>query len=179
MFGRCGAVSPLALACTLLVGLTVVGRAQAHRLDAQALVRPNRQVQIESWFSSGEAARRAKVEVVQADGTVLAQGKMDDQGVFVFSYHQPEALTVVISAGEGHRKELNLAAADLATAESAVASPASETASAPRAVPLAVRESGITVKDILIGLSFLLSSAAFWLSLRNARTLRERMKTEC
>ena len=40
------------------------------------------------------------------------------------------------------------------------------------AVPLAERESGTTVKDVLVGVGFLLALAGFVLSLRNAQKLR-------
>jgi hypothetical protein len=48
--------------------------------------------------------------------------------------------------------------------------PANEVSPFP--APLAERDSGIPVKDVLIGVSFLLAVAAFALSLRNAKKLR-------
>src|SRR5437870_13827664 len=97
----------------LLVALGTAGDVQAHRLDVQAFVRPGRQVQIESWFSSGEPARGARVQVFRADEQLLAEGTMDKDGVYVFSFTNAESLRVVISAGTGHRKELLLSANEL------------------------------------------------------------------
>lgn len=62
------------------------GRANAHRLDAQCFVRPGWQVQVESWYETGEPPRGARVEVFRADGQLLTAGKLDMNGVFGFSF---------------------------------------------------------------------------------------------
>jgi hypothetical protein len=63
----------------------------------------------------------------------------------------------VISAGAGHRKELEIAAVNLE----------------PSAEPPPIdRSARVSVKDVLVGVGFLLALAAFVLSLWNARQLR-------
>jgi len=169
-------VSAPALPCALLAALLSAGAAQAHRLDAQAFVLPGQKVQIESWFSSGDAAKHAKVEVFRAGHQLLTEGQTDEQGIFVFPFARPESLQVVISAGAGHRKELAISAADLApTAQpsndvGAVAPVQEDAGGEPRA--LAKRETGAPIKDVITGIGFLLALGAFLLSLRNARQLR-------
>jgi nickel transport protein len=153
--------------------------AHAHRLDAQAFLLPDHQVQIQSWFDNGNVPRGATVQVFQANGQLLAEGRLDEKGHFLFALAAAEPLRVVVSAGAGHRKELTLSAADLEQATEAGAkvpdaSPTGQTTSNPVPLPdrspaAAIRD---TVKDVLIGVGFLLALAAFFLSLRNARQLR-------
>jgi hypothetical protein len=135
-------------------------------------------VQIESWFDlTAQPARRAKVEVFRPDGQLLREGRLDDQGVFVFPFEQVEPLRVVISAGAGHRKELTIPEAELRKGLAAGATESSSPAvvDSPGSVagPHADRSARVSAKDILVGLGFLLAVAAFMLSVRNARQLRE------
>jgi hypothetical protein len=158
MLGRAAPLTFPVLLCAFSSALGTAGQAQAHRLDAEAYLLPNQKIQIESWFSTGQAASGAKVEVFQANGQLLAQGRMDEQGIFVFSYEVSQTLKVVISAGPEHRKELAVSPTENLSA---------------RPVPLAERSSGILIKDVILGITFLLALASFWLSLRNARKLRQ------
>lgn len=141
-------------------------------------------MQIESWFSSGDVPRQAKVQVYLPDGTLLAEGQLDEKGIFVFSFTRAATLRVVISAGAGHRKELLIPEARLeqAAAES-TASAAPDHLAQPSgppsaSIPLTDRSPQESVKDVLVGVGFLLALAAFVLSLRNARRLREFKKKD-
>jgi nickel transport protein len=155
-------------ALTLLAGLLLVGNARAHRLEGEYRVLPGGKVQIESWYDlTGDSARGAEVRVLRADGQLLTEGRTNDEGLFVFAFARAEPLQVVISAGAGHRKELAIPAAELAG--SAAAPEAASSAPAERAD----RSSRVEVKDVLTGVALLLAVAAFALSLRNARQLRE------
>src|SRR5205823_11490305 len=71
---------------------------------------PNRKIQVESWFSNGDAAKGAKVQVYGAQNELVGEGELNEQGVFVFSLADIEPHTVIISAGAGHRKVLSLSA---------------------------------------------------------------------
>jgi nickel transport protein len=143
-------------------------------LEAEYRILPGNRVQVESWFdSTGDSPKGAKVEVFDAGQQLLTAGRLDDQGVFVFSFAQAESMTVVVSAGAGHRKELTIPRADLLRA--LTGQPAADTASpsaATEETPRADRSSRVSAKDILVGVSFLLALAAFILSVRNARQLR-------
>jgi hypothetical protein len=166
MSGRITSVKRAVPFATLLATLLAARAAQAHRLDAQVFVLPNRKIQVESWFTSGGAAKGAKVQVFDAKERLLTEGHLSEQGVFVFSYTDIAPHTVIISAGAGHRRVLSIAPTALDRAETET----NKASSAP--VPLAERDSGDTVKDVLVGVGFLLAVAAFVLSLRNAQRLR-------
>jgi hypothetical protein len=96
-----------------LVG--IVGPARAHRLDAQCFVLPGWLVQVESWYETGEPPTGARVEVFRADGQLLTTGKLDKNGVFVFSFAGAETLKVVVTS-VGHRAETTVPAEALARA---------------------------------------------------------------
>jgi hypothetical protein len=172
-----GRITPLRLPrlfAALLAILVAARDAQAHRLDAQAFVLPNRKVQVEGWFTGGDAAKGAKVQVFGAQEQLLTEGQLNEQGVFVFAYGEVAPHAVIISAGAGHRRVLSIAegALERGRAETTIdpERPAKEVSAAP--VPLAERDSGGPVKDVLVGVGFLLAVAAFVLSIRNAQKLR-------
>ncbi len=146
---------------TLIVALLAgAGTARAHNLNGEYRVLPGKTVRVESWFETGEAPKSAQVQVIRANGEVLAQGGLSSQGMFVFRYEEPEALDVVIDARD-HRKKLAIAAGELAPAEGAEKAPA----------PVE-RASSVAAKDVLLGATFLLALAAFALSRKNARRLK-------
>jgi hypothetical protein len=150
---RSTALTSLALLLSLLASLAVAGDVHAHRLDADATVRVICKVQIDSWFSDDSRPKGAPVQVYRvADGELLTEGQLDDQGAFVF-LAEAEPLRVVVDAGEGHRKELTV---DLT-----------------QPMPVPERKTEVPVKEVLLGVGLLLAAAAFVLSLRNARQLRE------
>jgi hypothetical protein len=164
-------------ALAVLSVLVPAGTARAHRLDAQAFVLKDRKVQVEAWFPSGVPARGARVQVLRAGGELLTQGKTNEEGIFRFTFDEPEPLRIVISDGAGHRKELSLSSQDLARPISPKApggtAGSTQEEDAGKPVILANRNSGVPVKDVIVGVGFLLAVAAFFLSLRNARRLRE------
>jgi hypothetical protein len=97
--------------------------------------------------------------------------------LFVFAYGEAEPLQVVVSAGAGHRKVLEIPARELSQGGSA-ANPSGEDAADPASSAVrADRSPGVSVKDVLVGVGFLLAVAAFVLSLRNARQLRQLQRT--
>jgi hypothetical protein len=142
--------SALRLLLASVVALIVANPVHAHRLDAQADLLPDHKIRVQSWFSNGDVPHGARVEVYGAAGQLLSEGQLDDKGEFIFSFDRPEEFRIVVSAGEGHRKEITV-------------SPL---------IPLADRHSGDTFKDVLVGLSFVMALAALVLSVRNARHLR-------
>jgi hypothetical protein len=162
---------------------------RAHGLEADYRILPGRKVQVECWFSRTLSPRqefpaRAEVKVFRPGEEVLATGQLDEKGTFVFAVGKPEKLRVVIADGQGHGKELTIPAEELAqtTGPSGSAPSRSEKidATAPestdqvgRHVHNPAREGlGLLLKDALVGVSFLLAAAAFFLSLRNTRALR-------
>ncbi len=155
--------------CASVVALLVaVLPASAHNLEADYRVLPGGKVEVESWFDlTGKSPHDAEVKVLRADGSLLTHGRLDDKGLFVFSIEKPEPLRVVVSAGAGHRKELQIGAAILAKTSTL---PTLPTTAAP--APFADRRTRVSIKDILLGITCLFTAAAFFLGLRNARRLR-------
>jgi hypothetical protein len=168
---------------SLAAMLATAGDARAHRLEADYRVLPGRRVQMESWVDlTGESPRGAAVQVYRPAGQLLTEGRLNDKGIFVFSYTQAERLKVVVSAGAGHRKELEIPEAELARgatdsqAQGTIAATAEQPD--PDPAPLADRSSRVSLKDVLMGVGFLLALAAFALSVRNARRLNELKRTK-
>lgn len=151
---------------SLALGLNVPNEARAHRLVVETNVLGGCRVQIDGWFdqvSGAVPAQGGEVEVYRQDGKLLTRGTLDDQGIFLFSFAEP--LRIVVSAGPDHRKEFVIDAALLAQA------PAGNRT---EPVPVPVdRSSRVSIKDVLVGLGFLLGLAAFVISLRNAKKLRD------
>jgi hypothetical protein len=173
-------VHPPALLLAVLGTLLSAGPARAHRLEAEAKVLPGGQVRVESWFDlTGDSPKGARVQVLRPDGALLTEGELNDQGVFVFRVGKAEALKVVVSAGAGHRKELVIPQADLERAGADAKGPADADPARPAAAPggtptlPADRSLRVNVKDVLVGVGFVLAAAAFVLGVRNARQLRE------
>jgi hypothetical protein len=149
------------------------GTAQAHRLEADYRVLPGKKVQVECWFDlTGDVPIGAEVQVFRPGQSLLTRGTADAKGVFVFPFDEAADLTVVVNAGAGHRKELLVPKSALlqksGQSPGADGDPVGEVSTWH-----ADRTSKIEVKDILTGLALLLALAAFVLSLRNARSLRE------
>ena len=86
------------------------------------------------------------------------------------------------SAGAGHRKELEIPEAALShePAESHLQASTSAEGEFPDVdpTPLADRSPRVSLKDVLIGVGFLLALAAFVLSLKNARHLTKLKETK-
>jgi len=129
--------------------------AWAHRLEGDAQAKKVQKVKIESWFDLGGVPSGARLQVFRkSDGQLLLERTLDDNGRLTF-FADWEPLHVVISAGDGHQKEIDI------QPESDVTSP----------LPDADRSARIGIKDILVGVGFLLALAAFVLSVRNHRRI--------
>jgi cobalt/nickel transport system permease protein len=165
---------PPALLFAVIGVLWAATPAHAHRLDADYRVRPDGQVQVESWFDvGGKAPTGAKVQVFRPDGALLREGSLDEQGIFVFAPREAENLKVVVSAGAGHRAEFVISRDKLRqqAAEGSIKPAGVGTSPAP--TPLIDRSYPFPYKEILSGFGFLLGLAAFVMSLRNMQHLRE------
>lgn len=172
------ALPPPALLLAVAAGLLFAGNAQAHRLEAECKVLPGNKVRVESWFDlTGESPVGAPVQVFRPGKELLTEGKLDEKGLFVFSFAKLEDLTVVVSAGAGHRKEVTIPRADLMKAQadeqSTEVPDGGEQPVEESAIPLSSRAARVEIKDILTGVALLLALAAFALTLRNTRALQE------
>src|SRR5262249_31919876 len=75
---------PLLLAVLIMISSPSI--AHAHRLEAQAAIRPWGQIQVESWFEGGESAEGARIAVYCGNGKLLTEGRINDKGIFLFAY---------------------------------------------------------------------------------------------
>jgi cobalt/nickel transport system permease protein len=170
-----------ALGCLLAVagGLLVPARAaRAHALEADWDPLPGHKVRITSWYSARPRsfpAQGARVRVFGPENhRPVAEGQTDDKGVFVFHYEKQEPLTVEVYQ-EGHLKTLRLF--EGGTAGTVADSPGQDGAgpagrqTVPPTLPAGRHEESV-LRDVLIGVGFLLALAAFVLSVRNGRRLR-------
>ncbi len=128
---------------------------QGHRLEGEAQTRKIQKVKIESWFDLGGVPSGAKVQVFRkSDRQLILERSLDENGRLNFVADW-EPLHVVISAGDGHQKEIEV------QPEADITGP----------LPNADRSSRVGIKDLLLGIGFLLAAAAFVLSIRNSRRL--------
>jgi nickel transport protein len=119
------------IAAGLLVLLLPI-RALAHKVTVFAWVEGDT-VHTESKFSGGRVAKNARIEVYDAAGAKLLEGRTDDQGRFAFKPPRPEALRIVLIGGTGHQNEWRVAAEEFTDAPSPaipMGSPAAPTESA-------------------------------------------------
>jgi hypothetical protein len=155
----------LALTLIFSAALGLAGEARAHRLDAACRLLPRRMVRVESWFDNGDIPKTGQVEVFSDSGELLVKGRLSSQGLFLFDAPEGQGLRVKVDAGEGHGKELAIRPEELIAAL-----PPESTAPAE---PSPAHEQPFPIKDVLAGGGLLIAVAAFVLSLRNARAIRE------
>jgi cobalt/nickel transport system permease protein len=149
----------------VLGALASPGLVHAHKLSASWRVLPDQRVQVQSYFPTGVPPRDAAVKVTRPDGSVLAEGNLDDKGLFVFRYAQVEDLTVEVLAAAGTIDEHTAILTIPGKYLTSTATPVTE-------------ESWLTtLKEFMIGIGFLLAAAAFVLSLRNYRQLQALRRT--
>lgn len=168
--------STTALAVFIALWMTA-NPAHAHRLQASYYFVADGKVRIESYFDDNKIPRSATVEVRRPDGRLLAKGPLDDQGRFVFALDDAESLQVTINAGAGHRKSFVIPCEHL---QRMAEPPHEDTPKSAAQGPFAGRDSQDAlreqIKDALIGVSFLLSVAAFLLSWRTNRRQQQSEK---
>ncbi|MFI5119812.1 MAG: carboxypeptidase regulatory-like domain-containing protein [Thermoanaerobaculia bacterium] len=95
---------------TLLLALS--GTALAHDIAVWAEVVKGR-VHVEAYFSDGSPVGDVPVEVSTSDGKILLTGHTNAKGVFDFAPPARTALTISVSAGEGHTATAHVKAEDL------------------------------------------------------------------
>src|SRR5207249_2169957 len=95
---------------------------------------------------------------------LLTEGRLSEEGTFAF-FADGGPLRVVVSAGDGHVKTLQIPAASLE------AGAAGTDTTGP--LPSADRTPQPWLKEAVAGVALLLGAAAFALSVRNARQLQK------
>ena len=178
---------PLLVLASLLAAPAL---AHAHALEAAAVARPGWQVQVESWYETGDSPSGARVEVYGAQGKLLAEGRLNAKGVYVFTCHDPGPLQVIVNAGAGHRAEAAVTAAALSRsnigtvaacltpepapylAAALLTAPPTAEVTPVEAAPVVERTTGPRWKNLLLGVAVLAGVAALavmWQRLRGQR----------
>jgi hypothetical protein len=169
--------------------LLATANAHAHRLVVEYRVLSGRKVQVACRYRAiprSLPAVEARIRVFRPNDQLLAQGQTDDQGHFTFSYQRAEPLRVE-AYQEGHRAEVSIDPQMLTATgdnnqnekEKQVTTPTA--AEGADKIPTQKQDAALPpeesyqewIKQILIGVGFLLALAAFILSVRNAKKVRE------
>jgi hypothetical protein len=166
MSGRIGAVTLLAL-------LFTASSLWAHALEARFLLLPDKKVKIEAWFETDDPANNAKVEVFGPDQKLLVNGKTDADGFFTFSLTSLEPLEVKINAGGGHGKILAISADDLSKPTADPGRPQYGSVKPESKGDVGDGVVAFPVREVILGVSFLLAVAAFAISIHNAQAIKK------
>jgi hypothetical protein len=151
----------------------------AHDLRARHEVLPNGRILVYCWYNGAlkqSPARGAEVEVRRAGGEPI-RGTTDDEGCFTFSYDRAEEMTIVVrQAGHVNHPFDVVQVDELGDSSPSVTDPSTsgEVAAAATHLQKAADDSSRqALKDLLLGVSLIFAAAAFVMSLRNARRLRD------
>jgi nickel transport protein len=92
--------------------LTTVSLAYAHRVNIFTQTQGEKVI-CQCFYNDGKPVRGQSIQVKTLDGTVIAEGKTDDEGMFSFSPNIHEDLKVILNAGMGHVAETIVKQQDL------------------------------------------------------------------
>ena len=93
-------IVPILLTC-LLFAVLFVPQALAHTPLCSCLDEGDGTILCEGGFSDGASGEGVKMQVLDADGKVLIEGKMNEDSEFIFKKPEGE-YTVIFDAGPGH-----------------------------------------------------------------------------
>jgi hypothetical protein len=127
--------------------------ADAHRVNLFAWVEGDT-VYVESKFSGGKKVNAGRITVMDAEGVELLTGTTDAQGEFSFKIPEKTDLKIVLSAGEGHRAEWTVSAAEMTM---------------PAGSKKPVLEKSPGIRQILIGLGCILGLTAILAYIRKRK----------
>lgn len=85
----------------LLARILVPVAASAHAIGVDARLVGDK-VRVEVYFDDDTPASGAKVEVLDGEKAVVAEGRTDDKGFWAFAKPKPGKYTVRLDAGDGH-----------------------------------------------------------------------------
>lgn len=138
-------VRVLFLAAVMALGLVLP--AAAHKTIVFAWVDGDT-VYTQSKFAGGRKVKDAAVEVFDAQGNRLLQGKTDDRGEFSFKIPQKADMRIVVSAGTGHRGEWVLSAEEVSDLPPPSPAPTERAPASEEVAPQPVSVSGTSSAEI-------------------------------
>ncbi len=97
--------------CTVAL-LMAVSLAHAHRVNIFTQVQ-DQKVVCECFYNDGKPVKNQNIRAVTLGGSVIAEGKTDDDGMFSFTPNIREDLKILLDAGMGHIAETTMEKEDL------------------------------------------------------------------
>lgn len=76
--------------------------AWAHKVNLFAYAEGDK-VYTESYFADGQKVIGGEIEVIDAAGNKILNGKTDDKGGFAFPLTKKQTLTITVNSGMGHK----------------------------------------------------------------------------
>lgn len=95
-----------------LLSIWPAGSAWAHRVNVYAWIE-RETVHTESYFPGGKKVKNGKISVLDAQGQEILAGHTDEQGLFSFKIPVKSEMKIVLMAGQAHRAEWRISAAEI------------------------------------------------------------------
>ncbi len=114
------------LCLTLLV---LMSSAHAHKLNLFAFEEAGK-IFVEGYFSDGIKPKTGKIKVFDSTGTLLYEGKTDNDGSYVFPKPNVNEYRIELDAGLGHKSALGMKGGEIFSKEEDQASGSKELHSA-------------------------------------------------
>ncbi len=161
--------------------------AQAHQLDL-ACKAEGEELVIEAWMGRDEIVQEGDVTILSSEGSVLAMGKTNEEGIFRWKPESMQSITIEVYAGRGHNQSITIEEEELRelfdtgieeTEAEAASEDLEETTKTPSSINTARERRSISSRDddtpmkVVLGLVFLLSAVSAWFSYRNSKKLSE------
>ena len=97
--------------CTVML-LMAVSLVYAHRVNIFTQVQ-SKKVVCQCFYNDGKPVKNQGIRVEVLGGSVIAEGKTDDEGIFSFTPNIREDLKILLDAGMGHTAEAIVKKEDL------------------------------------------------------------------
>lgn len=143
----------------VVIGLLFLAssEARAHKLKVHYNREKNGKIRVDAFYdTTNDAMTSGTIKVYRKDGSLLVEGKPDQDGYFLFEPDSATEMRVVASDGAGHAAEVHIPPDGPGGSGQGDDYP-----------------HGPPWRDVVLGVGFLLALGAFVLSTRNARAIRE------
>lgn len=151
-----------------LIGVAVIlpQQAAAHKVVVFAWVE-NGMVHTQSGFGSKRKAKDSLILVKDDSGSILLEGRTDDQGMFSFKIpeHIPSDLHIILEAGTGHRGTWKIDRQELVSGNDPGTGRTVDVDNAP--------EQGVSMTKVLMGIGIILLMAVIARFLTRKKTAND------
>lgn len=87
--------------------MLLVSTAYAHKLNILAFSE-NNTLSVNAYFADGTPCRECGFQILDADGKVFAEGKLDDKGEYFRTGETPTDMKIIVDGGMGHKAEQSI-----------------------------------------------------------------------